>query len=87
MRNAGRLKATTKSPICGATAAISGRFRGGLKVGGEPRRKIDPRVPRKNERKVVGPARRDVDTLPTAYSMVRSQPMIHATTSPNAMYE
>ncbi len=26
-------------------------------------------------------------TLPIAYSMIRSQPMIHATSSPSAAYE
>ena len=56
----------------------------GTVPGGQPERQLDTRTARQSG-EVVTPGDR-YRTLPTAYSRMRSQPMIHATTSPRVAY-
>ena len=53
-------------------------------VGGQPRRQISPKWPSSSRKYPAHPIATPM--LPTAYSMIRSQPMIQATNSPIVAY-
>src|SRR6266702_1282900 len=84
MTSAGRLKITGIGPTWGAAATKAGS-RTAVHRSVTSQRGISTPTPRSNESKY--PAHPIATAmLPTAYSRIRSQPMIHATSSPSVAY-
>ena len=84
MANAGRLKTMGIGPRCGAEARSPGSCSAARRSVTSHRGMVTPK-PLSNESKYPAQPMATA-TLPTAYSRIRSQPMIHAMSSPRVEY-